>query len=247
MAAELILEALIARKLEAVRVADPEAGHLDDLQLIGPSRVDGYQIKWSRYGEPLSFDDLTRPIGRQPSLIAQLATGWRDGQRAHSSKRFVAHLRTNRRPSTTDTVTSDASGGARHFAAFLAQSWEPVHAGEDATIRAGRWADAWAQLQEAAGLSDRDLVPFVADCSLEIGVVAAAPVPDSAVAQQRSNDIEELAQYIYRVVASPRRSLNFRSTVSSPNSVGRRDWSSRLVTSVSMRVGIRRSGAQKMR
>lgn len=207
MAAELILDGLVARKLEAVRIADPDAGHLDDLQLIGPSRVDGYQVKSSRYGEPISLADLTRATERQPSLISQLANGWRDGQRMYPSKKFVPHLRTNRRPSTGDTVTSDPSGGARHFAAFLAQSWEPAHAGEAGLVGSGRWAQAWEEIRQAAQLSDSEFVAFVTDCSLEIGVGATAPVNGSAIAQQRANDIEELARYIESTVASPRQTV----------------------------------------
>lgn len=52
VAAGLILRAFRDGTLESVRVADPEAGRVDDLQIATRGRLDAYQIKWSRHLRP---------------------------------------------------------------------------------------------------------------------------------------------------------------------------------------------------
>jgi len=46
VAAELIYAAVLDGDLEWIRVADPDAGRVDDIQVGRTGRVDAYQIKW---------------------------------------------------------------------------------------------------------------------------------------------------------------------------------------------------------
>ncbi len=50
VSASLILEALEQGDLEWIRVADPSAGRVDDMQIATTGRIDAYQVKWARYG-----------------------------------------------------------------------------------------------------------------------------------------------------------------------------------------------------
>ena len=77
VAAALILRALREESLESIRIADPEAGRVDDIQIVSRGRLDAFQVKWSRYGHPaVTFRELTNADDSTPSLIAQLADGW---------------------------------------------------------------------------------------------------------------------------------------------------------------------------
>jgi hypothetical protein len=59
IAAFLTLRALREENLEWIRVADPEAGRVDDFQIGRRGRVDAFQMKWKRYGGPVTFRELT--------------------------------------------------------------------------------------------------------------------------------------------------------------------------------------------
>jgi hypothetical protein len=48
VAAGLIIRALRNGTLEWIRVADPEAGRVDDLQIADGGLLDAFQVKWSR-------------------------------------------------------------------------------------------------------------------------------------------------------------------------------------------------------
>src|SRR6266567_293789 len=76
IAASLILRHLQNDSLQWIRLADPEAGRVDDFQIGSQARVDAFQVKWHMYGDNFTFNDLKAPSGGDPSLISQLADGW---------------------------------------------------------------------------------------------------------------------------------------------------------------------------
>jgi hypothetical protein len=61
--------------VEAIAVADPEAGRVDDLQLLtdAPSgvRVDDFQVKWSRDAKNLADAELRVGVGRVDADVAR--------------------------------------------------------------------------------------------------------------------------------------------------------------------------------
>ncbi|NLI98290.1 hypothetical protein GX441_06480 [bacterium] len=121
-----ILEEL--RTFDSIRVNDPDAGRVDDLQIVSDNRIDAYQVKWSEYPKPFTFRELVK-TGKRPSLIKQLADGQRQLRELNPTKRIVVHLVTNNYPSTLDKVFSNPSvdkSKQKSFAAFLKQCWEII-------------------------------------------------------------------------------------------------------------------------
>ena len=58
IAAGLIYEALLDGTLEWFRVADPDAGSLDDILIATTGKLDAYQVKWAEYIEAISYSDF---------------------------------------------------------------------------------------------------------------------------------------------------------------------------------------------
>ena len=103
--ASLILRNLRHGRLEWIRVADPEAGRVDDLQIGSSGRVDAYQVKSAQYGGTFTFRDLAEPQTGVPALIQQLARGWMTLRQKYPQSRVVVHLVTNQ-------IASSASNAA---------------------------------------------------------------------------------------------------------------------------------------
>ena len=97
--ASLILEGLLNAQLDWVRIADPEAGRVDDLQIGSQGRVDAYQVKWSQYPQLFNFNELVGDNSSTGGLIAQLAQGWTTLRSINPNSRVVVHLITNESPS----------------------------------------------------------------------------------------------------------------------------------------------------
>lgn len=222
IAAGMILRGLRDGGLEWVRLADPEAGRLDDVQIGTLGRVDAYQVKWSRDATSFTFNRLiTPPDATTPALIAQLADGWQRIQAAHSGRHVIVHLTTNDYPSTHDRVDgSGATGGPTHFAAFLAECWKPVASGADGPIPAvpTRWRASWDKLVTASGLDDATFRTFARDCRLEFRTVrpdeaGLAPGSNSASASREAlawrEDFNVLTLALYDLVTGQAQDVEF--------------------------------------
>lgn len=212
-AASLILPRLRDGTLTWIKLADPDAGRLDDLQLCTSVRVDAFQVKWSRFPSTFSFRNLTEPHADGPSLIEQLVDGWRRISVANPGHRVVVHLVTNDFPSQNDTVPG-ASSSPKHFAAFLADCWpRPEKTGVSSNFSiAEKWRAAWQALAKAAGLDLAAFFLFVADCRLDFGSrrpdESTGTDADTAphVARERMlrlADLDALNLALYQIVASP--------------------------------------------
>ena len=203
VAAVLTYQALIAKRLEAVRVADPEAGRVDDFQVLTPGRLDGYQIKWSRFPVPFTLNGLTSATGDERSLIAQIADGWKRLRKRNPDRNVVVHLVTNDYPSTR---TADP------LADFMEECWKPcARAGSEikSTVP-DRWLAAWDRLRSATGLSSKEFSAFVHACRLSFGFALLepsepGPLPPRLDEHTKIQDVRELASAILDYVAAPAR------------------------------------------
>lgn len=210
VAAAVILKGLREEGLEWVRVADPEAGRVDDLQIGSKERVDAYQVKWSQYTGLVTFTDLTAETNQTPSLIAHLAQGWRELKERYHGCRVVVHLLTNKSPSPHANIPMGTPPPTPpHFAAFLAQVWEPFQRGSWDTFSEipEEWRATWDALRIASSLCGEDFEAFVKDCSLDFGYQlpfssASMSVIDRQIATE---DIEHIIYVIFQTVADPAR------------------------------------------
>lgn len=172
LSAAMVIHRLREGTLSWIAVADPKAGRVDDFQIGAEQRVDAYQCKWSRYGGTVTFSELVRGSDSSPSLIDQLADGWRRLRVIHAGQRVVVHLLTNQQPSTSDQPPVGVPAPApRHLAAFIEQVWKPAHSAanpEEFKVPAV-WQTTWEALQRASGLEDAEFREFVRDCKLEFG------------------------------------------------------------------------------
>lgn len=211
VSAYLILRALRDGNLQWIRVADPEASRVDDLQIGTHVRVDAFQIKWSQYGGSFTFNELVSSSGSVPCLIAQLAEGWQKLRNAYPKHRVVVHLITNATPSTSASAlipVGDKPPTPKHFAAFLEQVWKPKqHSIEDSNHTVPEsWRPAWNALCETSGLSPANFDNFVRDCELEFGwglpYSGGATTLDQEIVQ---HDVEHLTETLFATVADPSR------------------------------------------
>ncbi len=232
IAASLILRHLRheVSPLQCIRLADPEAGRVDDFQIGSQSRVDAFQVKWHLYGGNFTFNDLKSPSDGAPSLIAQLADGWKQFRSAYPDKRIVVHLITSAAPSVSDSQgipAGEIPPTPRHFAAFIEQMWLPAREARSHTFWSVPevWRPAWESLQTACGLSSEDFEAFIQDCELEFGYrlpeFKEKLSRDQVIAQQ---DLKDLTETLFATVADPRRIIELTRN----DLLARLDWRARF-------------------
>jgi len=195
--ASIILNSLRNGDLEWIRVADPDIGRVDDLQVATTARVDAYQVTWEQYIGAISFNDLIQAKGSAPPLFTQLADGWRRLKEKYPHRRVVVHLVTNQYASSSTGASMPPTAtppAPFHFAAFMDQAWIPAQ-NEDEVAFTGLWKPVWDQIQNISGLSLEELRQFVIDCSLDF----QTQNPDEI------DDIISISDLLFHASASPER------------------------------------------
>ena len=198
--AALVIEALRQHDFEWTRVADPEAGRVDDIQIAKTARLDAYQVKWQQYPGAFTFNDLTRPSKKSPSLINQLADGWSKLKSQYPNRRIAVHLVTDAfsSPSTGILPRTKVRPSPYHFAAFIEQAWKPAKQNQKIDFE-GNWSAVWRKLQVASGLEEEIFSLFVWDCSLDF----RTPNPPE------DKDCLSLGGLLFEIAASGERKVEF--------------------------------------
>lgn len=194
--AKLIIEALRQHDLDWVRVADPAAGRVDDIQIARTARIDACQIKWRQYAGTLTLNDLVRKRPPHSCLIAQLSDGWKRLKDIHPHHRVVVRLVTNDVASTRKGILPKVANSPSpyHFAAFVEQAWKPAK--ETGQIgMGGPWSSVWHTLQIATDLGETSFSDFVNDCELDLHTTG---LPDD-------EDHRDVIDLLFEIAASPQR------------------------------------------
>lgn len=202
VAAVKAYDALIARRLEAVRIADPDAGAVDDFQIATPGRLDAYQVKWSRYPQPFTLQRLLSTAGGKHPLVRQLAAGWKGLRQLNAGRLVIVHLLSN---DYAHHRGEDAS-----FALFLEECWRPRAGKRPAEPIPERWRAIWEPLQLASGLDEGEFHSFVESCEFDLGYALPkppepSPLPLATDHLARERDLQDLATCFFRLAADPRR------------------------------------------
>lgn len=209
ISASLILRRLQERNLEWIRVADLNGGRLDDFQIGSNYRVDAYQMKWSEYPDNFTLNDLTSSSEEKPSLIQQLAEGWKELSKRYPDCRIIVHLITNKIPSASASQkmpAEDPAPAKKHFAGFIEQCWKPV---QKIPIDSDwefipEWRNTWNEIREASRLSENDFKTFVRSCKLEFRY--DLPKIDTPTTREQTivkQDLDDLTLALFDMVADP--------------------------------------------
>ena len=227
----LILRSLMSGRLEWIRVADPKAGRVDDLQIGGPGRIDAYQVKSGQYGGSFTFRDLTTPQNGAPPLITQLAQGWQTLGRQNPGSRIVVHLITNESASASSTAsipTGDPAPTPKHFAAFIEQAWIPAYRtpSNEALHIPPEWQQAWTKLRQTSQLTEAEFEAFARDCSLEFAFNPRSWLPSGSDRDQSfvDEDVTQISNVLFATVADPQRFIQLTHR----QLLKRLDWTERF-------------------
>lgn len=194
--------ALVAGTLEWVRLADPEAQKLDDIQYATLDQLHAYQVKWTIAGNVVSFADFKK-------LFAGLVSSWqrlRQLGRA-AGKQVYGHLLTNKPLSEHDSIpTSDRTAGT--FAEFHQQVWLRIQLGEPYDAR---WQPAVAELCALAGLSEAAFQEFGQFFVLHPAHAGRTFRAERAGHSREDADLTQLFAYLLQQVSDPSRPVELQA------------------------------------
>ncbi len=175
-------------KLVGVRLADLDAGRVDDCVLVWEHRVEGISLKWDRDGEPLGWGGLVGASG----LLTELAEGHQQLKEAWPDREVRVRLQTSFPPAETrhhSSLVKTLSVGE-----FLRDHW-----GAGASNATEPAREAWLAIESHTGLSGVALDEFVGACTLGVGVPQP---PDNPGTTEDSKQYVRQFERLHRALAT---------------------------------------------
>ncbi len=203
IAAHIIYDALIDGTLEWFRVADPDAGTVDDIQISTTGRLDAYQVKWAEFTrDEFSFNDLIRSEvnksgNRKLSLFEQLVQGWKKFKKIYPEKNVNVHLIHKQVPSANPNAKLPVDvviPKYNHFQAFLKECWQDRSWSKNGlSVAPECWMEALKRLKSIAKLDETDFLSFVSACELSFNYKNPYSISINNQNQnKRKKDIDEI-------------------------------------------------------
>lgn len=202
IAAYIIYDALLNGTLEWIRVADPEAGTVDDIQIATTGRLDGYQVKWAEFTRAqFSYKDFVRSSKTKsgkskPSLFEQLVQGWQKLKGAYPERDIHVHLIHKQVPSANPQAKLPiglTTPKHNHFQGFLKDCWLDrswCKNGLDAAPNC--WQAALKEFKSLSNLDD-DFLCFVESCELSFNYINPGSISIDVQKQaKRKKDIDQI-------------------------------------------------------
>lgn len=234
IAAGLIYEALLDGSLEWFRVADPDAGSLDDILIATTGKLDAYQVKWAEYVGTISYADFVRDSSTKQgeeklSLFRQLSEGWKHLSTNNKDRIVKVHLLHKSVPSSSSKAQiplGDTAPRHAHFQSFLKECWFDrrwCETGLDTVSVC--WQKALLDLQKRSKFNDDQFLNFIRNCELEFNYKRPADIPITNQGQARKQkDIEKIYNLLTKMAGGERRIIE----LSKDDMLDRLAWSHRF-------------------
>jgi hypothetical protein len=150
---------------EGVRLADVQAGRVDDFVLVHKTQLQGNSIKWAGDAAPMNWRDLIGANG----LVKELSEGLSRLSQAWPNKTISVTLQSNR-PAWTEKHHARLIK-AFSVAEFLNTYWPLGPAGEEGTDI----DNAWLTIRQHTGLQENEFARFIAACEIVLGFQEPPP------------------------------------------------------------------------
>ena len=154
-------------EFEGIRLADLDAGQVDDFVLVWSTAVEGNSIKWSRDAAPLTWGDLIGSAG----LLRELSDGYQRLRSRWPDKAVSVRLHTNR-PTSVEKHHAQLIPTIS-VSDFLSTFWSAGPADQ----HPNDLTETWRKIADHVGLSRANLATFVSSCRFFPG----APEPPGAM------------------------------------------------------------------
>ena len=189
---------LINNKLEWIRVADPKAEKLDDIQYSTHSELHAYQVKWTIADTKISF-------AKFKELIPLITSSWKSLKTLNPSKKVIPHLITNKPVSSHDSL-KDGNIKIGSFANFIVEVWTKLKLNQ---LVDTKWNPIITDLKKATNLDDTEFNEFVRVFDFQPNYQQKKFSVNNTKYSKEDEDLQQISRFIIETVASSERSVEF--------------------------------------
>jgi len=190
---------LINKELEWIRIADPEAEKLDDIQYSTHTEIHAYQVKWTISDANISYSNFT-------DLIPLIASSWKRIKNRNSRhKKIVPHLITNKTLSSTDSIKiGDNRIGS--FKDFFSEVWEKMKSNRSYDKK---WAQILEELKKLSKLTGSEFKEFIRCLDFQPEYIKKDFFVKNTPFSKENEDLVRLSRYLIEEAGGSERNVEF--------------------------------------
>lgn len=191
---------LVNNNLEWIKIADPEAEKLDDIQFASGSEVHAYQVKWTIADQTISYLNFT-------TLLPLILSSWQRLGTIHTKnkKKVIGHLLTNKALSKYDRIMSGKKMIGT-FAEFYTEVWQKWKLGQPV---AKKWNPVIKKLRTDLNLSDSDFKTFISQFEFHPEHVGVDLRVGLRMHSGEVDDLLSFRSFLLEKVSDPKRVVPF--------------------------------------
>lgn len=189
---------LINEKLEWIRVSDPKAEKLDDIQYSTHSELHAYQVKWTIADANISFANFIQ-------LIPLITSSWKSLKGNNQSKKVIPHLITNKPVSSHDSL-KDGSTKIGSFENFINEVWTKLKSNQPIDAK---WNPIITEFQKATNLDDTEFDEFIRVFDFQHSYERKRFSVEKASYSREDKDLIDLSRFLWEQAGSEERNVEF--------------------------------------
>lgn len=190
---------LINKKLEWIRIADPKAEKLDDIQYATHHEIHAYQVKWTIAGANITYRNFS-------NLLPLITTSWQKLKADNPGRKVIPHLITNKSISRNDSLKN---GGTQlgSFAVFFTEAWLKIKS--NLSIN-DKWNSTINDLKKNSKLSESEFEEFIKCFDFQPGYEPKQFSITNIRYSKDEEDLYQISRFIIEKVASSKRVIEFK-------------------------------------
>jgi|TARA_R100000479_G_scaffold51000_3_gene23995 hypothetical protein len=206
---------LINKKLEWIRIADPKAEKLDDIQYSTHSEIHAYQVKWTIADANISF-------AKFKELLPLITSSWENLKSANPSKEIKPHLITNK-PASSHDIVKDGDTNIGSFSDFLSEAWAKIKSNQ---LVDDKWKPILEELRKEANLNASEFEDFISCFDFQHSYQKKDFEVKKTPYSKEDEDLVRLTRFLWEEAGGTDRNIEF----SRQKIIQRLGWSDRFKT-----------------
>lgn len=189
---------LVNKKLEWIRIADPKAEKLDDIQYSTYSEIHAYQVKWTIADANISYTNFI-------DLLPFISSSWRNLKTANPNKKIIPHLITNKPVSSHDSLkVGQTKIGS--FEDFISEVWMKIKLNQSID---DKWEPIIKELKKLSNLNESEFEEFILCFDFQSDYKQKLFSVGNIKYSKEDEDLQQISRFIVEKVASPERVVEF--------------------------------------
>jgi len=196
--AAFVYKNLVNKQLEWIKVADPGAEKLDDIQYATSKEIHAYQVKWTIADATISYKNFC-------DLIPNLASSWKEIKSINPSNIVIPHLITNKSISLHDSIKS---GNIKigSFNEFVSDVWIKIKTNQSIEKK---WNPILKEFKKITQLTNTEFNDFIKFFDFQFDYKKKEFKVSNVKNSQEDEDLIQISRFLFEEAGGEKRNVKF--------------------------------------